>query len=223
MTNNKAYFFHIPSTGGRFFYKNTANLLRFSFYKKGIQPTSRMIFSKHISVPKNFDSSQLSYLIIRDPVARTISHYLHLYKEFSVTATNKSKKEFLNYLEENPNDSLINYQTKFLSIDNGLEISTCDKSLPPVNSLKKAKKSLKKVKNIFKSTDLSFELVKHHRQHLADYLGIKNEYPDAQISSSVSSNIESKKLYSLLTNSEIKYIQDLMYLDMEIFESSFHK
>lgn len=212
-------FFHIPSSGGRFFYQNTANLLRYSFYQLGSDSFKQITIDGHRSIPSKLDKDSLSFCIIREPLSRTISHYMHLYMMYDKFIEGKTKSEFLNYLHDNPDDSLINYQTKFLSITSGEAIDIYNRNMQVEPSFSKAQDSLKRVKYVFSTDQLTSDLVKNVRQTMADHLEIQNLYPDALVPKSDFSNPNSMLLLSSLSLSEKRNIEELLKLDMDLFES----
>jgi hypothetical protein len=213
------YFFHIPSTGGRFFHANTANLIRYPLQKRGEIASSILKCHNHMAVPSELPEDSLSYCIIREPVSRTVSHYIHLYFKACGWVESDKKKIFLDYLESNPNDSLINYQTKFLSLRDVDVVDIYDRTLPNVSNAAAAIDALGKVDFVIRNSSLSYELTKRERARMAAHLGIQDLYPDAEISVPRSVNVQSKILFESLTPFEINYVEGLMALDMELYST----
>ena len=56
-----------------------------------------------------------SIATLRNPIERTISHWLHFYQNKRRISPELEKKEIINYLLSTPDSCLINYQCKFIS------------------------------------------------------------------------------------------------------------
>jgi hypothetical protein len=105
------WFFHIPKTAGRFFYANVIRLLEHDFIASGQQYTDIVNGYGHTSFKPLDNNNVLSFSILRDPISRTISHYQHIYRKHLTGDIKEYKKEFLDFMFNNPTKEIVDYQS----------------------------------------------------------------------------------------------------------------
>ena len=217
------YFFHIPKTGGRFFFSNSTNILKHEIIlnKKDI---SLFHGEGHISFKPIDTIDSLSFSILREPVSRTISHYLHIYENKLSGDIKKDKHLLLDFLQNNPSDGIINYQSKYIAYSGDeYMVDIYNKGLKDYLSnqdISLVKDRLSKVTYLFDMKNLSHELVDKCRSIMYKNLKMETEYPDVKVDYPSIINKESKVLHDSLKLSEVAIIEGLLKLDMDLYHSA---
>ena len=223
---NPIYFYHIPKTSGRFLYVNLFLILEHELLLKGIDYGPILKGYGHRSF-KNLDFSEiLSITILRDPVQRTISHYLHILNAKLTDDTKKNKEIFINFLLENPYNEIVNYQTKYISYSGDLELIDLYNNILPSKitdfHFKNVKERISKINYIFNMNQQGEELIKYIRMQLCNYLNLKisKETENTKLCFQTTINPKSKYLYESLTNKEKIIIENIMDYDMNLYYST---
>lgn len=221
---NKVYFFHIPKTSGRYFYANSILLLEHEFLTMGRQYGGIVNGYGHLSFKPIDTEKCLSFSILREPVARTISHYQHIYNIRLNKDINEYKKDFFEFLENNPNKDIFNYQTKFISYNGNETIvdidGKCLKESLDSKDIDLAKNRLSKIDYLLKMEDTSLETIKKCWSEMRKYLGlnIEKDHFSGYIKDIINPN--SALFLKSLTKQEFARIEDMMSIDCEIYHSS---
>lgn len=209
----KTIFFHIPKTNGRNFYFNTTRHIELEILKKGEQYKDLLQTVGHRSLRVLDNEEVFGYLFLRDPIKRTVSHWLHIYHD-------RPSDTLVKYLTDNPNDPLVNYQTKYLSYSNADFVSLCEGELGQFDAnIELAKERINKLAYIFtmenqdKDFEDKFRNILYDRFCLKPTFDIKTNYP-------VSINYNTKKVYDKLTTSELSELEDLFSLDRELYNNT---
>jgi hypothetical protein len=223
---NPIYFYHIPKTSGRFLYVNLFLILEHELLSRGIDYGDILKGYGHRSF-KDLDSNQIvGITILREPIERTISHYLHLLNVQLSDDTKTDKEKFINFLLENPNHEIINYQTKYISYSGNSEsINLYDNLLSSEITnfdLNIAKERVSKINYIFNMGQQGEELIKYMRLELCNHLNItlSTEVENTKLCFQTTVNPESKYLHESLTNTEKNIIQNIMNYDMNLYYST---
>jgi hypothetical protein len=220
------YFFHIPKTSGRFFYVNLFLILEHELLIAGRDYGSILKGYGHRSCGILDYSKVNGIIILRNPVERTISHYLHILNAALTNDIEIDKFNLFKYLEENPNSEIINYQTKYLSYSGGSEFINIDANiLPQVITdceFSLVKQRLSKLKYIFNMNQQGKQLIDFMLTNLCDYLNItlSSETKNTEFHHKSIKNPMSKYIYDNLSNKEKNIIENLMSYDMEIYDST---
>lgn len=219
---SKIKFYHIPKTGGRFFYTSTLNLIKYDIVFNDLDPSQYMEFPGHYFF--NDIENFFSISIIRNPVDRLISHYLHIYENHLDQEDSVEKILFFSTLE-NPNCGLINYQTKVISYSGSDPILSLEEQNLPIqansDSLLIAKNRLSNIDIVYKTENLNLSTVMQARQRLYDAIEIvpSDKYFNLEITGNRFENAKSQYFKSLMSAQEISKIEESVQLDMELYES----
>lgn len=220
------YFFHIPKTSGRFFVMNTTTLIEHELLNKGIQYKDILKAYGHRSFKPIDTVDALAYTFLREPVARTISHWLHIHQKFLTGSMVQDKKALIDYLYANPTSSIIDYQTKFIAYSGDDEIVNItpngegfiDKITPVELSF--AKERLSKLTYIFDQKDQGDDLRYKFLNLMYTHFGITPTVENTINLKFRIGNNDSLRLYSSFSDSEIQEVADLMPNDMEIYHTT---
>ncbi len=220
------WFFHIPKTSGRFFYANTVRVLEQELVINGIQYGDILHGYGHLSFKPLDSKNILSFSTLREPVARTISHYQHIYFDLfdSKGDIEIEKKKFLDFLFDNPNKGIIDYQTKFISYNGDAYMIHIDehelKDKVSNEDLLLAKQRIKSVNYLFKTEEMSHNVTKKCLAAMREHFSITDSEPYFETTVHNIINPNSKKMYDYLTKKEKSMIENLMPNDMELYYSA---
>jgi hypothetical protein len=169
----------------------------------------------------------LSFSTLREPVARTVSHFQHIYYNVFDAKTadiEVEKKKLLDFLFENPNKGIIDYQTKFISYSGDSYMVHIDehelKDKVSEDDLLLAKQRIKSVDHLFKTEEMSHDITKKCLAIMREHLGVTDSKPYFETTTHNISNPNSKLLYNSLTEKEKSMIENLMPNDMELYYSA---
>jgi hypothetical protein len=231
MDSNKAidpiWFFHIPKTSGRFFYANTVRVLEQELIINGKQYGDVLHGYGHLSFKPLDNKNILSFSTLREPVARTISHYQHIYFNSFDSKTvdiESEKRKMLDFLIENPNKGIIDYQTKFIAYSGDSYAIHIDehelKNKVSDEDFLLAKQRIKSVDYLFKTEEMSHDITKKSLAIMRNHFGIKDSDPYFETTIHNIINPNSKLIYNSLTKKEKSIIEDLMPNDMDLYYSA---
>lgn len=196
-------FHHIPKTNGRNFHYNTSYHIELEILKTGKQYKDMIKAVGH----RPPATEEEGYTILREPISRTISHWLHIYYDRP-----KTKNDIFKFLVENPEDDLVNYQTKFLShtkdriaLDEKVEGFTADIDL--------AKERLSNMPYVFDMNNLDYT---KFRNILYSHFNLTPTY-EWKDYSPVNKSWLTKELYEKLVPSEKSELEQLFKHDMELY------
>lgn len=218
------WFFHIPKTAGRFFYANVIRLLEHDFIASGQQYTDIVNGYGHTSFKPLDNNNVLSFSILRDPISRTISHYQHIYRKYLTGDIKEYKKEFLNFMFNNPTKEIVDYQTKFISYNGNEKIididGICLSNKVEGSDLDLAKERLSKVDYLFKMEDINHGTAKKSLELSRKHFNLepKTEYLDSTLHNII--NPKSKLFRESLTPKEISLLESLMHNDYELYHTA---
>jgi len=218
----KLTYFHIPKTGGRFLSSNTIDIFKNDLINKKISTIDKIGKSRHQSF-YYLDNDELAkpMVSIRNPIDRTISHYLYILQNTLSGDIKKDKSKFLNYITSEK--CLIgNYQSKFICsnikkldlVDNDIYESNLNKDI--------IYNRLSKVFYLIKTESINKELcTKIVLDCYKDYDIEPNSWLINQVFDKKHFvNPESEILRKSLTSLEIRTIENVVDVDMEIYETS---
>lgn len=218
----KLTYFHIPKTGGRFLSANTIDIFKHDLINKKISTADKIGKSRHQSFYYLENNESIKPMVsIRNPIDRTISHYLYILQNTLSGDIKKDKIKFLNYITSEK--CLIeNYQSKFICsnikkldlVDEDIYNSNIDNNL--------IYNRLSKVSYLIKTESINKNLC---NRILLDCYKDYNINPNFWLINQVFTkkyfiNPESSILKNSLNNSEIKFIENIVKKDMEIYETS---
>lgn len=218
------YFFHIPKTSGRFFTFNTTVLIEHELLNRGIQYGEILKAYGHRSFQPIDTVDALGYTFLREPVARTISHWLHIYENQLTGSMVADKKKLMDFLHANPTDPIIDYQTKFIAHNGGDKIIDIVRApfaeKITANEYGIAKDRLAKLTYIFDQKDQGDDLRFKFLDVLYAHFGITPAVANTVNLKHRMGNNDSLRLYSNLTDSEILEIEDLLVNDVNLYNST---
>lgn len=219
------YFFHIPKTSGRFFTVNTILILEHELLVRGIDYGPILKGFGHRSFNPLDHGDLLGITFIREPVARTISHYLHILNNQLTDNIQEDKEKFIKFLHENPEHSIINYQSKYIAYSGDNEIIDIENDCLPKqledHHLETIKNRLSKVNYIFDVKDQGQDLITKMLDNLYAHFNIikSKEIEAVTFENTAIINPQSKVLYDSLSSSEISEVETLLKQDMDLYNS----
>jgi hypothetical protein len=220
ITRNKLTYFHIPKTGGRFLSANTIDIFKADLIKKDISVVDKVGKSRHQSF-YYLDNDPLCkpMVTLRNPVDRTISHYFYILENKLTGDINQDKSNFFNYIDSDKCE-MHNYQTRFICSDTQ-KLDLVDSDLPINIDVDLINSRLSKVFYLIKTEDIDKYLCK---KILLDSYKDHNINPNMPLVDQVFSkeffvNPESKLFKESLSKTDIKKIENIVSLDLEIYES----
>jgi hypothetical protein len=218
------WFFHIPKTAGRFFYANTIRIIEQEFVINGMQYGEKVHGAGHLSFKPLDKGNILSFSTLREPVARTISHYQHLYQNQFVDDIETEKHKMLDFLVNNPTKGIINFQTKFASYNGDEYMINIDehelKDTVDETDLALAKSRFAAVDYVFKSEGMNHKITQKSLDIMRKHCGLTATQPYFETTMHKIINENSAKMYEYLTPKEKSLIEDLMKYDMELYNST---
>jgi hypothetical protein len=219
------YFFHIPKTSGRFFVANVVLVLENELLANGIQYGPVLKGFGHRSFRPVDTEDILSLTFLREPVARSISHYLHIYNNVLTDDITNDKIKFLDFLYHNSSRGIVNYQTKYIAYNGSREIVDIDDSdfITEITEqdLALVQTRLSKIDYVFNVENQSYELTKKFVKMLYSHYGITPTTALDRINPQFPPiiNPQSKILLDSLTASEVQEVQDIMSIDMNLYST----
>ncbi len=199
-------------------------LIEHDFIASGKQYTDIVNGYGHASFKPLDGNNVLSFTVLRDPIARTISHYQHIYRNYLTGDIQEYKKEFLDFMFNNPTKEIVDYQTKFISYDGDDKIididGLCLKETLDKSDVALAKERLSKVDYLFKMDDINHETAKKSLELIRKHFNLepKSEYLESTLYNII--NPKSKLFRESLTAKEISMLESLMHNDYEIYNNS---
>jgi hypothetical protein len=218
---NKLTYFHIPKTGGRFLSANTIDIFKADLINRDISIVDKVGKSRHQSF-YYLDIDELSkpMVTLRNPVDRTISHYFYILANKLTGDINQDKIAFFNYINSDRCE-LNNYQARYIC-SNLPKLDLLDSDLPAEVDLDLINLRLSKVFYLIKTENINKDLCKNilldsYKDHKID--------PNMPLVEQVFSkeffvNPESKLFKNSLSKQEIKNIENIVKIDMDIYETS---
>lgn len=219
------WFFHIPKTSGRFFYANSIRIVEQEMIISGKQYNDVLNGYGHLSFKPIDDSNIISFATLRNPVARTISHWQHIYRNYLTDNFEFDKKKLFDFLEQNPYSGIINYQTKFIAYNGSSYMIDIDEHQLPLTitqeSLDLVKTRINKIDYLFRSEEMSHKITEFSLNIMRKELGLEQK-PYFRTTIHNVRNPNSKKMYSMLTDFEKRKIESYLKHDMDLYESSIY-
>ena len=225
LNTKPVYFFHIPKTSGRYFIANSFLIIENELIANDIQYTDILKSYGHRSFNDIDTKPMLSITFHREPVARTVSHWLHIYNNVLSDNIAADKKRLIDFLHANPTKAIIDYQTKYIAYNGPNEIMDMDEVdfITDLSSedLTRVATRLSKVDFLFDMKNQSHELSRGFCLKLYDYFQLT---PSVELDTlnrlrPVIDNPQSKILYNSLSAQEIQEIADLMPNDMNLYNT----
>ncbi len=124
------------------------------------------------------------------------------------------------YLTDNPNDPLVNYQTKYLSYSEKDFVSLEESELGRFDAnIELAKERINKLTYIFTMENQEKDFEDKFRNILYDHFCLKPTF-DIETNYPVNINYNTEKVYGKLTASELSELEDLFSLDCELYRTT---
>jgi hypothetical protein len=212
----KVYHLHIPKTGGRYLADATIPFLNYDCQIAGIDP--RYSLNTSHGGWSEVDQDTYIYTSIRNPIDRTISHYVY-YRPYLISETiEETKEKILESLFKPENEYINNYQSKFLSSTafNMREGIDFDYDFLLLND------RIERFNFIVKEDDLSDNYATEIYKQSCEWLNIipsqtKIIYSEEQ--QNLFKNVTSKEIIDSLTNKEKNIILDFNEKDWEVYKN----
>jgi hypothetical protein len=215
---------HIPKTGGRFVSINI-----FPFIEKIIQVNNlnkdKFIFeSSHRGIyPLSLYKNCYSFSLMRNPVERTISHFLFFNKNDEFKINKKTKNIFLDWLEDN--EFIRNYQSKyFLIYDENIYENINEIKLREIKK-EGVIQNIKKIKKVYRTESIDNKMIQEIFKLTIEHCELLEYYKSRPIISIPSQkNYKSAELFKIMSKKEKSLIESYNELDMDIYNtgSLFH-
>lgn len=220
------YFFHIPKTSGRFLYVNLFLILEHELLIKGIDYGPILKGYGHRSCAILDFSEVIGIVFLRNPIERTVSHYLHLICPTITNDIETDKYNLFKYLDENPNSQIINYQTKYLSYSGegdfiDIEGNTLTQNITDYD-FSLSEERLSKMKYVFDMNQQGKRLIEFMTSNMCSHFNItySDETKNSNLYHDPIVNPMSKYIYDNLTSEEKNIIENIMSYDMELYNSA---
>lgn len=214
------YFFHIPKTSGRYIFANVFNILKYDLIEKRGQASDKLKTFGHRALTPIDNNEIFSLLILRDPVQRTISHYLHIYEKKLTNNIKKDKKMFFKFLNNENGNKLKNYQCKYISYSGKDEfIDIYSSNLPNETNQSIIKSRISKVDLLMKTEEINKNSVEYIFKISEENLNLQSRYKKVNVHYPTIINKESKILYDSLSKKEIVKLEEFLDEDMDLYHS----
>lgn len=208
------WYFHIPKTAGRALKENVFDVLENDLYGY-----ANLKYNDHNSFSQLDNNNSCSISIIRNPVERTISHWLYFYKNARRINPELEKKEMIDYLINHPESCLINYQSKFISTEiNNYGIEKDIFGYTPDMNL--VKKRINSITYLLDSQNQNNELYQKLLDDIKLNFGVLDNKKQLFKNTYKYKNKHSQDVFNSLNIKEVKLLEEIMHLDMEVYCSS---
>jgi hypothetical protein len=220
------YFFHIPKTSGRYFVANSCLVIENELIANDTQYGDILKSFGHRAFTPLDTQQIMSVTFLRDPVARSVSHWLHLYFNTLTDDIAADRRRFIDFLHANPTKGIIDYQTKFIAYNGANEVIPIDETdfieTLTADDISRASSRLAKVSYVFDMKNQSQELSRKFLVKLYDHFQLTPTISIDQLNplNPIIDNPDSKKLYDSLVASDKQEIADLMPNDMNLYNSA---
>ena len=214
----KILHFHIPKTGGRYLSQATIPFLNYDCKVAGID--SRYSLDTNHGGWNEVDNDTYVYTTFRNPINRTISHYLFYRPYLEIEDTVKVKDQILEDIHKTENEYLNNYQVKFLTNTEGKVEEVLDQEFNYDLSL--LNERLNRLNFVSKIEDISEIHINRIYRESCDWLGIEPNYNKIVYPRSAQTtfmNLKSKEVLEILTEDEKDEILSLNFKDHEIYKN----
>lgn len=219
------FFCHIPKTGGRYFWANTFRMVNHDYLTKIGQYNGVIAApgNDHLSANliDNLDDS-LSFGILREPVSRTVSHWCHLHRyQFN---TKPTKDEFLEYMESDNSNIMLDYQTKFLSFTEHSGYISIETEFSEVSATEQsytlAVQRLSKLTYVLKMEDMTPDDLLRYRNIIYSFLGMQSNYKGVKVNLDYAKSDWSTDVYKSLSHSEKSLLASRMPYDVRLYNNT---
>lgn len=211
------YFLHIPKTAG-FYVENTLMAaLNEGCKRSNIDTRHNLIYGNQGWRPVQKDTYIFS--IARNPINRTISHYVYFNPEVITFPAEELKPTMFRYIEQN--EFLHNYQAKFIAsqhekMDEVLDSPQMDQGTELFNE------RAARINKLVKSENINPTTINDLYTEFCDVLGVTEPmqltFPDYRVFEHIS--MLTRGIRDSLTVSEVSYLTDINSLDFEFYEAA---
>ena len=211
---------HIPKTGGRFVSMNI-----FPFIEQIIQVNNlnknRFTFeSSHRGIyPLDLYKNCYSFSLMRNPVERTISHFLFFNKNDESKINKKTKNIFLDWLENN--EFIRNYQSKYFLIhDKNIYENINEVKLKTIKK-EDVVQNIKKIQKLYKTENIDNKMIQEIFKLTIGHCELSQYYKVRPIVSIPSQkNYKSSELFKIISKKEKSLIENYNKIDMDIYNTN---
>jgi hypothetical protein len=210
------YLMHIPKTGGQYFSDSLISALNEGCKNKNLN-TRKILKDGHRGWSE-VDQDSYIISIFRNPINRTISHYLY-YNPPTIQSMEEIKISLLKFVELN--DFMHNYQSKFICSDQINYAENLNNQFFTYD-LDKLSSRLNRINKKIKTNSISPKLCLSIYKECCDVLDIEPvsniSFPDYR--SPLYLSPLSKEMRQNLKKEEIDFLTDINKQDFELWESA---
>lgn len=214
---SRVYFLHIPKTGGKFVSDNLMSYLNRACKLNGLS-TREALIDGHFGWSA-VDDQTIIICAVRNPVPRTISHFLYYNTNNLTLSAPEIKTNLFSYLEEN--SYMSNYQSKFIC-STTTEMERLLDSQEMDCGTEDLTERMARIDFLIKTDSVSNESMVALYNLSCDHLGISDSrvlsLPTLYIKSYTSEI--SAAVFDSLTASETQTLENMNFLDMNLYESA---
>lgn len=212
------YHMHIPKTGGRYLDSAVMSFLNYDCQLNSIDPRYALKTSHQGWKP--VDEETFIFTTVRNPVERTISHYMFFNPSLWTQDISEVKYGLFKYLENPSNQFILDYQTKYIcSTIHDMEVQLNNGF---VYNLDLLDERLSRINIIAKTSEISDNFCTYVYRQSCDWLGIEGHQKDIisiRKRDDIFINDRSQEVIDSLTQEEAEFIQSINQLDMNLYNS----
>jgi hypothetical protein len=211
---NPLYFCHIPKTAGHYVEETLFSALNQSCKNSDVDTNINLKHGHYGWSPVRPET--YIFAITRNPINRTVSHFVYYYPEVLRFEVNQIKNLMFDFLHKN--EFMHNYQTKYLcslNADNHPNDGEMDQGTDGYEE------KFNRINKLLKTETINPETLASLYYEFCNVLElnyiIENiSFPDYRIMENISS--AARGIRSSLTKSEVSYLSEINYLDFELYE-----
>lgn len=211
---NILYFCHIPKTAGYYVEETLFSALNETCKNNGLDTSVVLKYGHFGWKPVNEDT--YIFTISRNPINRTVSHFVYYNPEITTLSIEEAKKHMLEFVENN--SFMHNYQTKYLC---SMTVENHSNDIFMDNGTNGYKEKFDRVNKIVKSENINPEKLKDLYYYFCMTRGLGDpilnvRFPEYRIIENISG--AARAIRDSLTMSEVKYLESINEKDFEFYE-----
>lgn len=160
-----------------------------------------------------------SFSLMRNPVERTISHFLFFNKNDESKINKKTKNIFLDWLENN--EFIRNYQSKYFLIhDKNIYENINEVKLKTIKK-EDVVQNIKKIQKLYKTENIDNKMIQEIFKLTIGHCELSQYYKVRPIVSIPSQkNYKSSELFKIISKKEKSLIENYNKIDMDIYNTN---
>lgn len=208
------YLMHIPKTGGQYFSDTLISALNENCKNNNLN--TRLLLKDGHAGWSERKEEDFTISIVRNPINRTVSHFLYYNPEVLTGEINDAVKKLMAFVETN--EFINNYQSKFICSDEINYESNFNNQFFNYN-LSNMSERVSLIDRLIKTDEISPSLVKNIYDECCYILNIPIQnitFPDYRSYQYLSPL--TKELRDKISMSEVNKLTELNYLDFYLYE-----